>query len=169
MEPRVEATSVGGYYASFEVRREPTDLTRTRKFKPKPDLVTTKYVRPEAEDDRTVPFIKESSPYELLDLQQEADAPISDLLDLTDVVEQVDMEELALPDPADCSDAVPPIDPRESIAMANLVRDESPPDVIVRFQRSSTYITRPRVPWAVISAMLVAAVGLGMGVAFLAF
>ena len=67
------------------------------------------------------------------------------------------------------TDAVPPIDPRESIAMANLVRDESPPDVIVRFQRSSTYITRPRMPWAVISAMLVAAVGLGMGVAFLAF
>jgi hypothetical protein len=197
MEPRVEYPSVEGYYASFEVGRQPSDLSKTRKFKPKPDAVTTKYVRPEPENDNdgTVPFIKESAPYELLDLQdglhdvREPD-PMA-LIDQTDVVAPVDMEDIELPDPSECSDehdkyeALESIDAiedsiddaieasmaRESIMTASLISNtvRTTPDVIVRFQRSSTYVTRPRIPWLAIGALLVSAIALGIGVSLLIF
>lgn len=159
MERRVESRSAEGYYASLEVVREPSDLTKTRKFKPPPDAPTTKYVRPDL-DDQTVPFLKESAPYELLDLQEAAPPPEPELPILA-------LEDIEIPDPADCTEP----QPIESIAFESLVSDtiRTTSDVIVRFQRSSTELVRPRVPWLLVVPLLVAAVALGIGVAMLAF
>ncbi|MBA2544798.1 MAG: hypothetical protein H0V17_34455 [Deltaproteobacteria bacterium] len=149
--PRIEVTSSSSevaYYASLEVRGlpRPADLAKTRRFKKPPpipqlDPPTTKFER--CDDPVTMPFLKESAPYELIDIQ-DAPAEAAQEGEPVDIVD-IDLESMEL------------------IAASDLLAGDTIRSAGPLFEQ------QPRsLRWVVIGLVLFAAFVVGIALAYLA-
>jgi len=152
---RIEVTSSGSeaaYYASLEIRGlpRPPDLAKTLRFKkpppiPKPEPETTKFER--CDDPVTMPFLKESAPYELIDIQ-DGPAEVAVEGDPVELVE-IDLESMEL------------------IAASDLLAGDTIRSAGPMFESPRPSATRGLLVIVVI-AVLVAAFAIGIALAYLA-